>query len=100
MAKIPIVRKGENLPFEFDRADESIDGWVCTVEVKKFTSDTALISRVISPTGQAWISFLSSTDTTALAIGLYRLIAVLTNASTDEEEQIALRFNVTESWAS
>lgn len=99
MASIPIVRKGESLPFEFDRGDESIDGWVCLIEVKKLTADAALISRTITPTGTVWPGFLTATETAALAVGLYRLIAVLTNATTDEEEQVLLRFNVTDSWA-
>ena len=99
MAKITVVRKGESLPFVFDRGDESIDGWVCLAEVKKFTSDAALISRTITADGETWPGFLTATETTALAIGLYRLIGVLTNSTTDEEEQVLLRFNVTEAWA-
>lgn len=99
MVSIPIVRKGESLPFEFDRGAESIDGWVCLIEVKKLTADAALISRTITPTRSVWSGFLTATETAALAVGLYRLIAVLTNATTDEEEQVLLRFNVTDSWA-
>ena len=99
VTNIAIVRQGESLPFQFDRADESIQGWVCLIEVKKLTSDAALISRTITPTGTVWLGFLTSTETTPLAIGLYRLLGALTNASTDEEEQVLLRFNITDSWA-
>lgn len=99
MTAISIVRKGESLPFSFDRGDESIDGWICQIEVKKFPADASSITRTITPTNSVWSGFLTSTETTALAIGLYRLIGVLTNATTVEEEQISLRFNITASWA-
>ena len=99
--EITVVRKGESLPFVFDRAGESIDGWVCTIEVKKVPSDSSLITRVITPDGDTWPGFLTSTETSALAIGTYRLIGALTNSSTNEEEQITetTRFNITDSWA-
>ncbi len=99
MTAITILRTGESLPFEFDRGGESISGWVCVIEVRKYPGDTALISRTISPTGETWEGFLTSTETALLAIGLYRLIGLLTNSVTDEEEQVPLRFNVTEAWA-
>lgn len=99
MSKISVVRQGESLPFVFDRGDESIDGWICTIEVKNFTGDPADISRVITPEGGEWPGFLTSSETSLLAVGLYRLIGVLTNSSTDEEEQVILRFNITDSWA-
>jgi len=100
MAKIEVTRKGESVPFSFDRGAESITGWACLVEVKKLPADTALVSRVITASSGAWTGFLTSAETSALAVGLYRLIAVLTNATTNEEEQVTLRFNVTEPWAS
>ncbi len=99
MTSIAIVRKGESLDFSFDLDGESVDGWVCTIQVRKFPGDAASISRVITPTGNVWSGFLTQTETTALAIGTYRLIAVLTNSSTDEEDQQIIRFNVTDSWA-
>lgn len=98
---INVIRKGESLPFVFDRGGESIDGWICTIEVKNFPGDTALISRVITADGNTWPGFLTSTETALLDVGNYRLIGVLTNATTDQEEQITetTRFNVTDSWA-
>lgn len=97
------VRKGESFPFSFDLVggsdDNSIDDWVCTIEVKKFPGDTASISRVITPTGSVWSGFLTQAETSALAIGTYRLIGVLTNSTTDEEQQIPVRFNITDTWA-
>ena len=97
-----IVRKGESLNFVFDRDGESIDGWICTISVKTFPADTSAISpRVITPVGRTWPGFLTSTETDTLAIGDYRLIGLLTNATTNEEEQETEfnRFNVTEAWA-
>lgn len=96
-----IVRKGESLPFQFDRDGESIQGWICTIEVKKFPSDVSTIApRIIAPEGDTWPGFLTSTETDTLVKGPYRLIGVLTNASTDEEKQDIIRFSVTDSWAS
>ena len=99
MAKITVLRKGESLPFEFDRGDESIAGWVCTLQVRKYPGDSAAISRVIPPDGETWPGFLTQAETSALATGVWRMIGVLTNSVTDEEEQVPLRFNITDSWA-
>jgi len=99
MSKIETVRQGESLQFVFDRDGESIDGWICTIEVKKFPGDASSITRVITPEGNEWPGFLTQTETSALAIGTYRLIGVLTNSSTDEEEQEIIRFNLTDTWA-
>lgn len=99
MAKTQVVREGESLPFVFDRGDESIEGWVCTIEVKKFPGDTSSLTRVIPAVGNSWPGFLTSAETSGLAIGTYRLIGVLTNTTTGEEEQVPLRFNITDSWA-
>lgn len=98
--KIAVRRKGASIPFEFDRDDESIDGWICTIKVKQFDDDTALISRVITPTDETWSGFLTATETDTLTAGItYRFFAILTNATTDEEEQIETRFHLTASWA-
>jgi len=101
---IPIVRKGMSLPFVFDRAGKTIAGWVCTITVKEFKNNAAIFSRVIpedatlDPPG--WSGFLTSTETDTLTTDtLYRLIGVLTNSVTDEEEQIVKRFNLTQTWA-
>lgn len=97
--EIRILRQGESLPFVFDRSGESIEGWVCTINVKVFADDTALISRVIAPVDRTWPGFLTSAETGALNVGIYRLTGVLTNSTTDEEEQIPIRFNITDTWA-
>ena len=99
MSKITVVRKGESLPFTFDRGGESITGWICTMQVREFPGDTASISRVITAVGDTWPGFLTQTETSALGVGLWRLIGVLAKATTDEEEQVPLRFNITDSWA-
>lgn len=92
-------RQGESLDFVFDRGDETVSGWVCNIEVKQFTDDTSLISREIPQVDREWPGFLTATETDALSPGTYRLIGVLTNAETDEEEQRLVRFKVSEGWA-
>lgn len=99
MSKITVIKKGESLPFVFDRGDESIENWICTIEVKEFTGDTSLITRVIPPVNNTWPGFLTSAETGTLSTKMFRLIGVLTNSVTDEEEQVVLRFNITDSWA-
>lgn len=98
--EITIIKKGESLPFVFDRSGKSIAGYVCTLVVKQFPGDVALITRVIPSVGRTWPGFLTSTETDALAVlGLYRAIGLLVNASTGEEEQVPVRFHLTEAWA-
>lgn len=98
--QITVRRKGENIPFSFDRKGESIEGWICTLKVKQFDTDTAIISRVINPSNNGWSGFLTSTETETLTAGIvYRIMAILTNSATDEEEQIETRVSITPSWA-
>lgn len=98
--RIEPVRKGESLPFSFDRGGLSIDGWICTIKVKEFDDDIALISGVVTPTNGVWEGFLTSTQINTLTAGkTYRLFAILTNATTDEAEQVEARFSLTASWA-
>lgn len=99
--EITIISQGESLPFQFDRGGQSIENFVCTIEVKMIPSDVSSITRVITPVDDAWPGFLTSTETSALSLGLYRLLGILTNSSTDEEEQVTqtTRFKVGDSWA-
>lgn len=96
---IQVVRQGGSLPFVFDRGDESIDGWICTINVKIFKNDSSQITRVITPVDDKWTGFLTSTETDALSLGMYRLIGVLTDSTTNEEEQVVIRFNLVQRWA-
>ena len=98
------VRQGESFPFSFKvNADETdtTSGWICTLIVKEFSSDTALINRVIpATTDTTFDGFLTSTETAGLPSDTtYRRIGVLTNAGTDEEQQDISRFAITASWA-
>lgn len=96
-----ILRKGASLPFEFDRSGETIKDWICTIKVKKFPDDVASIDRIIPPARHSWPGFLTSLETDALSNGGYRIVGLLTNAVTGEEEQIVdtVRFNLGQSWA-
>jgi len=98
MSAITIIRQGGDLKFAFDRDGEDISGYICLIEVKQFPNDTAIISRTIPPVEQTWPGTLTSTETSPLAVGLYWLIAKITNATTDEERQIPERFQVTKAW--
>lgn len=99
MSKISVIRKGEDFEFVFSLGGESIQGWVATINVRKFPGDPSSITRVITAEGNTWPGFLTSAETALLAIGLYRLVGVLVNSTTDEERQPLIRFNVTDSWA-
>jgi len=96
-----ILRKGESLPFEFDRSGEKIENWICTIKVKKFPSDAVSIDRIIPPVRRTWPGFLTSLETDALSNGVYRIVGLLTNATTGEEEQVVdtVRFKLGQSWA-
>jgi len=111
MSKISIVQKGESLPFVFDRGDETTDGFICTIFVKQVPADAATVSRVIpltttvnvrGETVPAWVGLLTSSEMNTIGsvgLGLWYIIAVLTNLNTGEEEQIPVRFSVAEAWA-
>ena len=104
MSAITIIRKGGDLKFIFDRDGEDITGFVCAVTVKKFPDDTATTvnGRVITPLENTWPGILTSTDVDSIAVesglGLYWLIAKITNAATGEERQVPERFNITKAW--
>lgn len=91
-----IIQSGESLPFKFDRGGESIENWTCKILVKQKFQDPSEITRIIpSDDDRAFSGFLTSTETTNLPNeGLWYLIGVLVNISTDEKEEIRVRFTV------
>jgi hypothetical protein len=103
MNKLTIIKQGESLPFSFDRGENSISGWTCTISVKEKPADAAILSRVVAPSDGAWTGFLTQTETAALPVlskgAPYYLIAKLSNTSTDEEEIITARFKISTAWA-
>tara|TARA_R110000782_G_C14819205_1_gene413826 strand:+ start:26921 stop:27232 length:312 start_codon:yes stop_codon:yes gene_type:complete len=102
MSAISVIQQGESLPFIFDRNGEDITGWICTIFVKQYPADTALITRIIpASNARTWEGFLTATETAALdesSTSPYTLAGILTNSTTNEEEQIPIRFNVAPSW--
>jgi len=98
MSKIQVIRQGESLPFKFDRGGASTDGWTCNIQVKEFPASSPIVNRVIPLVDGVWAGFLTQTETSPLAIGLYYLTALLSNTTTDEEEQVPLRFNASTAW--
>lgn len=106
MPKTRAVRKGESLDFSFDRGDESIEDFVCTLNVLQYPGDTPAISRVITPVNNIWSGIITSTETDGLTSDIttnqWWAVGVLTKAADDEEEQIAqntVRFDLKEKWA-
>ncbi len=96
------TNKGDVADFTFSRGDESISGWVCTLKVKQFPTDTSLITpRVIAEDNGRWPGFLTTTETAALTVGVtYFLIAVLTETATGEKDTVDndTRFSITADW--
>jgi len=98
--KLVVIQKGESLPFKFDRGGASIVGWVCVIFVKQKPDDVATIERTITADeDRAFSGFLTKTETELLVEGLWYLTGVLTDAGTDEQEEIPVRFRVTKSWS-
>jgi len=99
MSAIPRVKQGESFPFEFDRGGESLAGWTCLLEVKRFKSDsTSLVSRLVTAVGNKWPTFLTQTETAAFVVGHHVILGQLSKTSTDEEEQKKLTIHVLEAW--
>ena len=96
------VNKGDVADFVFSRGNESISGWVCTLKLKRFPADTALVSRVIAEEDGQWPGFLTTTETAALTVGVtYFMMGVLTNATTGEKETVEneSRIHIEPEWA-
>jgi len=92
---IAIIEAGQSLPFVFSRDDPT--GWTCTIKVLKNVGDTPSIERTITlDSNSLWSGHLTTTETAALAIGLWRIQAVLTNST--EAELQTHRFQVNEAW--
>ena len=92
---------GDSIPFVFDRAGQSLDGWVCTIFVKTFPGDVTLVDRIITAAGTVWEGFLTSTETLAMGVGDFRLIAKMVKAATDKRETASQvnRFRLSEAYA-
>ena len=104
MNKLEILQQGESLPFNFDRGKNSISGWTCTITVKQKPSDSPLpgFPRVVPELNGSWPGFITQTESASFPVlpkgRSYMLIASLVNPTTDEEEQITVRFRVTKAW--
>ena len=105
MNKLTIIKQGESLPFLFDRGDNGIDGWTCTIYVKEKPSDAdegIFTARVVTPEGESWPGYLTTAETSVLTVlpkgAAYYLIGKLQNTTTLEEEIVTQRFRVTTAW--
>jgi len=105
MEKLSVIQEGESFEFSFPTKDvdsESPVGWVCTISLKQYPGDSSAITpRIIAlnAAGDAWSGFLTSTETTGLALGLWYLTATFVNATTDELQQDSVRFSLSKKWA-
>jgi len=98
--KLVVIQRGESLPFKFDRGGASIEQWTCVIKVKQKPDDLPDIARTIpSDDDRAFSGFLTRTETLNLIEGLWYLTGVLTNVSTDEQEEIPVRFQVSKTWS-
>lgn len=102
MSAIPLIKQGESFPFVFDLSGQDITGWTCTIFVKQFPEDVAIIQRVIPPQGRQWPGYLTQSETatfTPSSRSPWYIIGKLENTTTDQEIQIEDRFNVGAVWA-
>ena len=97
---VRVLDQGDSLAFFFDRSGLALGNWTLTINIKTYASDTALMSRIIAldPSGRFWEDHLTATETAALALGNYRLTGHMFNATTDESDEVELRFNITKAW--
>jgi len=95
-----ICKQGESSPtITFDRNGESLAGWTCLMEVKRFKSDSsALVSRLVTAVGNEWPTFLTQTETAAFDVGHHVILGKLSKTATDEEEQKKLTIHISEAW--
>jgi len=94
MSKILTVQQGESLDFCFDRGGNSITGWTCQLTVKLRATSPISIQRNITPTNDKWKGYITKSESEGLDPGTYFMTAKLTNATTDQEEVIVDRLNV------
>ena len=97
---LSIIKAGESLDFIFDRGGQSVEGWLCQLNVLRFPGQTPEISRFIElDDNSQWSGFLTSVETAGLlSRGIYRMVGLLTNSATNEEEQIPVRFQRNKAW--
>lgn len=102
MASIPIIKIGGSLPFKFDRTGLDTDDWDLTIHVRQYPTGADLITpRTVTPLNSQWEGYLTSTETSTFTVTSASpnyLIGILENISTDEKQQIQLRFHVGPPW--
>lgn len=101
MAKIQVIKKGESLVFDFDIGDTPVDNYSCTITAKQYPEDEPSINRTVSiDSSGSWSGYLTSTETSKLAVGMWILNARIVNSVTNEQVDIPVRFQVSPSWTS
>lgn len=102
MASIPIIKIGGSLPFKFDRTGLDVAQWTLTIYVRQYPTSSDLITpRTVIASNDIWDGYLTSTETSTFTVTTASpnyLIGVLENVSTDEKQQLQLRFHVGPPW--
>lgn len=99
MSQIPYITRAGDLPFQFDLGGLPLNGFVCTITVKKRPEGTDQITpRIITPDLDVWSGYLTTVEVATLTVGRYELIASIQNASTLEGQEKVKRFQVSAKW--
>ena len=92
-------KQGESVDFDFELPDGADNtDYICTVNVLQKPGDTPTISRVIDASGNSWPGFLTSTETSSLAVGIWYMLAEMVNSTTDERVVDQSRFIIKTAW--
>ena len=79
-------------------ANDKINNYACTIDVKQYPDDSALITRSITLNAKSQFEFtLTPTETDALDVGLYHIIGTMTKTGKEIEQTI--RLTVGKKWA-
>ena len=100
MSGLLSMKQGESSPeIVFDRGGESLAGWTCQFELKRFKSDSSsIISRAVTAVGDEWPTFITQSESSSLVVGHHVILGKLYKTSTDEEEQKVIPIHVTGAW--
>ena len=98
---ISVVKQGASFDFKFALDNGGlVTDWTCTITAKQYPDDAATISRVVPADENVlgWTGFLTATETSTLALGLWYLTGTKANATTGELEEGSFRIHISKPW--